>query len=166
MDKKKRIQQITKHVDEITDRLGMPVDEGIKQTVIYLQALGFPTNGSCEGHPNKKHGLDFPWVDVGEEHPTHKNWFKNEKLMAKIHSNLGRLYYNLIILLNKYYKHRKVDYDVMLDASLFATWIRLQSKGGEAFKQFSKKDKSGKIFAYTKEMKDFTKFLEKEYWKK
>lgn len=51
--------------DQLVDRVGYPIDGGIKETVAVLRALGIPTSGSCEGHPDR--GLAFPWVDV--RHP-------------------------------------------------------------------------------------------------
>ncbi len=37
-------------VDSWTDGLGYPIDQGIKDTVIVLNILGFTTRQSCEGH--------------------------------------------------------------------------------------------------------------------
>lgn len=39
-------KKMTTKVNRITDRLGMPVDEGIKETVIAINLLGFKTIGS------------------------------------------------------------------------------------------------------------------------
>ena len=49
-------------VNKITDGLGMPIDEGIKETVVAFRVSGFPTTGSCEGHLNR--GTSYPWVDI------------------------------------------------------------------------------------------------------
>ena len=44
-------------IEEITDGLGMPIDEGIRLPVAALRIHGFVTTGSCEGHPNRRtHG--------------------------------------------------------------------------------------------------------------
>lgn len=47
-------------VDNVTDGLGMPVDEGIKKAVVALNILKFETVQSCEGHLNW--GLPYPWI--------------------------------------------------------------------------------------------------------
>jgi hypothetical protein len=47
-------------VQGIADVLGMPVDEGIAETVACLRALGFRTSASCEGHLDW--GEALPWV--------------------------------------------------------------------------------------------------------
>lgn len=49
-------------VSRFTDRLGLPVDSGIFETVVLLNLLGFRTSQSCEGHLD--HGAIYPWVDV------------------------------------------------------------------------------------------------------
>ncbi|MBA2284250.1 MAG: hypothetical protein H0W02_02080 [Ktedonobacteraceae bacterium] len=49
-------------VKQFADRLGAPVDEGISETVVVLNLLGFRTYQSCEGHLD--HGCPYPWADV------------------------------------------------------------------------------------------------------
>ncbi len=53
-------QKMEAEVASWTDALGMPIDEGIKKTIIALNLLGFPTRQSCEGHINT--GGVHPWV--------------------------------------------------------------------------------------------------------
>lgn len=48
----------------IADALGRPIDPGIRETVIALNALGMSTVASCEGHLD--HGLAAPWIVVGD----------------------------------------------------------------------------------------------------
>ncbi len=50
-----------KDVELWVDALGEGLDEGIKNTVIVLNLLGFKTSQSCEGHLDW--GLPYPWVD-------------------------------------------------------------------------------------------------------
>jgi hypothetical protein len=49
-------------VEQFTDRLGATIDEGIFETVVVFNLLGFRTFQSCEGHLD--HGAPYPWVDV------------------------------------------------------------------------------------------------------
>jgi hypothetical protein len=52
-------------VAALTDRLGLPVDPGIRDAVAALNLAGFPTTQSCEGHVNAAgHGLPSPWVEL------------------------------------------------------------------------------------------------------
>ncbi|MFA6430631.1 MAG: hypothetical protein WC229_03110 [Candidatus Paceibacterota bacterium] len=50
MNKKEIWDNISKQVDNLTDALGMSVDEKIKPVVISLNALGICTSSSCGGH--------------------------------------------------------------------------------------------------------------------
>ena len=54
--------KVSAKVDLITDKLGEPVDDGIRHAVISFIMLGLSTSGSCEGHLDW--GLPYPWVDV------------------------------------------------------------------------------------------------------
>lgn len=51
-------------IDGITDRLGMPIDNGIKEAVIGLNLFGLTTSQSCEGHLDR--GLPAPWIYIQE----------------------------------------------------------------------------------------------------
>lgn len=61
-------RRMLKAVGDVRDRLGMPVDPGIRDTVAALNLAGLPTLQSCEGHVNARgHGLPAPWVDFVNE---------------------------------------------------------------------------------------------------
>src|SRR5690242_14050996 len=47
----------------VTDRLGMPIDPEIFETVVVLNALGMTTTMSCGGHLDER-GLLLPWVEI------------------------------------------------------------------------------------------------------
>ena len=59
-------------VDNITDALGLPIDEGIKPLVAALRAWGINTSASCEGHTDR--GNSYPWIiiDIQDVLPTLK----------------------------------------------------------------------------------------------
>ncbi len=69
-------QEACAEVARLKDRLGTPVDEGIFETVVLLNLLGFRTSQSCEGHLD--HGAAYPWVDVVD--PAHSSVFTKEWL--------------------------------------------------------------------------------------
>ncbi|GCF11674.1 hypothetical protein [Dictyobacter arantiisoli] len=50
-----------------TDRLGMPIDEPIMETVLALNALNIPTTMSCGGHIVEGERFSTPWVDIEEQ---------------------------------------------------------------------------------------------------
>ena len=49
-EKSLELEALRFEVDNIRDAKGKPVDEGIKETVVFLKALGITLEGSCEGH--------------------------------------------------------------------------------------------------------------------
>lgn len=57
-------------LDNIIDGLGKPIDAGIKESVASFMVNGYPTQGSCEGHVEKRFGKRIkisPYIDVGVE---------------------------------------------------------------------------------------------------
>ena len=71
----------------------MPIDEGIKKSVIALRLWNFPTDGSCEGH--LKRALPYPWIDIYTPEQSRKAWIKANKHERK----------RLKLLLNDFYKN-------------------------------------------------------------
>lgn len=61
----RNIEEVRREVEETKDRLGKPVDQKIKELVIGLRVWGIYTEGSCEGHTDRR--MPFPWVDVPYE---------------------------------------------------------------------------------------------------
>jgi hypothetical protein len=60
-------QEIAQRISRTVDKLGLSIDEGIKETVIVLNALGISTRASCEGHLDS--GTCAPWVDIASTDP-------------------------------------------------------------------------------------------------
>ena len=54
-----------KNIDEITDKLGLPIDNNIKYAVKCFNDAGFETCASCEGHFHAW-GLPHPWIHFNE----------------------------------------------------------------------------------------------------
>lgn len=54
--------QAKKEARRITDKLGMPIDRGILDTVVVLRLLGINTTGSCGGHLDRRN-TSGPYVD-------------------------------------------------------------------------------------------------------
>jgi len=74
------IASIRERVDSIADKLGMPIDPGIKETVVAIQAHGLATSGSCEGH-FRNGVLSIPWVAI--ETPQPLGWRTDEALQSR-----------------------------------------------------------------------------------
>ena len=58
-------QEMHERVATFTDKLGMPIDPGIFETVVALNLLELHTFQSCEGHLD--HGCPYPWVTIIDE---------------------------------------------------------------------------------------------------
>ena len=59
-------------LDRVADRLGKPIDAGIKETVVAFIVSEFPTYGSCEGHVEERFDKSIklrPYIEVGLDEP-------------------------------------------------------------------------------------------------
>jgi hypothetical protein len=74
-NKQEKWNYITKEIEFIVDKLGEPIDNGIKESVIALNAHNFGTMASCEGHLD--HGFPYPWVDIGSQIAAENNKVKS-----------------------------------------------------------------------------------------
>lgn len=81
-EKENRLSTIRKEIDYTGDRLGYPIDEGIKETVVFLKALGIPTTSSCEGHSDN--GLPWPWVEIAAENEPEERWENQSSIFEAI----------------------------------------------------------------------------------
>lgn len=98
-EEQKRWDNMVKEVDALEDRLGEPIDESIKETVVAFRLYDFPTNQSCEGHDD--HGVPYPWVLVQSEPPQgweedielQQQWLKKNKSHAERMQKLLRDFY-------------------------------------------------------------------------
>lgn len=63
VNRKSYLEEATKNKIEMeSDVLGYPIEAGIKEIVVALNAVGLNTTGSCEGHTDW--GRIAPWVDI------------------------------------------------------------------------------------------------------
>src|ERR1700691_1390590 len=77
-DKLSRTQQ---EVEKITDKLGKGIEQGIRETVSVLRAMGLETDSSCAGHKEDGEKLGLPYVQVYAPAPDGwKNDWQNKKL--------------------------------------------------------------------------------------
>ena len=60
--KEARLEKMWADLEEVADAEGHGVDAGIKETVAVVNALGFPTAQSCEGHVRTDR--PYPWVRI------------------------------------------------------------------------------------------------------
>ena len=113
MEKKKEaLLAIEQSLRGVTDRLGMPIDDGILKTVVAFNAIGFITVQSCEGHADR--GCCYPWVSLQ----------MNEK----------EAFIRIITLLEAFYKTKTPAHCCRLLARPFRSSIRIEPFGAGIFR--------------------------------
>ena len=87
---------LVKQFCSISDRLGMPIDDEIFDTVIALNALSITTTMSCAGHITRDEGdRRYPWVDFSTSDTSIEDLKKKQEDLHKkadqLQSKLTRL---------------------------------------------------------------------------
>ena len=161
-EKEARIKKIEERVNEATDKLGMPIDEEIKEAVAWFNINKIPTSGSCEGHL-EKHGEFFPWVEVYP--PAPKGCDKDEKKKEEWKMQNLKYRQKAMELLDEFYQDRQVSFDVRLSFANIGTFggFRVRSVGGEIMSILSEKERKEKLQEYREEMNAFTRFLKDKF---
>lgn len=186
-------QAMSDQINGIGDKLGMGIDEGIKEPVIALNLLGVNTGGSCEGHmPIPGHNSPYPYIDV-EAKETNEldkkergaSKILNEKLTEKADpalieklsiEHLGLLTElrranlaeteKVINLLAQFYATRNTPFSTLLIAKVEGAGnCRIKPQGGDLQDlEESPEKKQEKLHEYQEEMKAFSSFLKSKYF--
>lgn len=194
MSKDSELSHIRERVSKITDSVGHKIDQGIQETIVFLNALGINTTGSCEGHLDG--GFASPWVDIGPKETKkfvelskktsalrakmrkeEEKKVPNEKLLDKLsgqHYDLNQIkdkytqkeIQKIYQLLEKFYQNRNPEFLTRLVLSSFGWDARLQSQGLPLQILNNSKLRKENLKRYKDEMNLFTEFLKKEYFKK
>ncbi|SRR5258708_4494217 len=175
-----KLEENFKH---ITDRLGRPIDDGIFETVVALNALNIITDGSCEGHLD--HGLPYPWIDFTHhefqnitepERPPemkelqnrlreiNREYYKTDAYQQYIEQVREAKFsgeYRIFRYLTKFYENRVVPYDRIIIISQNG---RIQSQGGDFIELLPENERLQKLEEYQDEMQAFTSFLKSLYF--
>lgn len=165
-EKLKRLSQERKKVDYIIDKLGLGVDEGIKDTVAILRTMGYPTDSSCAGHTDK-HKYAPPYVQIYEPGPD--GWKSDIVKQEKWKTANNEHFKKMLPLVEKFNALR----DSIPDAKLCLTNIgafggfRIESSGVKKDRRktniVTEREACSLIRIMQKEMKDFTYFLQQDY---
>lgn len=86
-EKEKQWEALREKVEGIRDGLDMPVDEGIKESVIALLAHEFPTSQSCEGHLDR--GGRAPWVQIKARGEPGQRFVGQHEIMKEVAEKYG-----------------------------------------------------------------------------
>jgi len=158
----KELVIIREKLDKVTDKLGYPIEDGIKETVVLFNAFNIRTNQSCEGHWEEDKET-VPWVMVYPRVPEDEEWYEDESAREKAIDQSEAMKSQLIELLDIFYKDRDTNPDDMLGFKGVAYGFKLQSNEAESFKDLDSEQGQKKILIHRKEMQDFTDFLKEVY---
>lgn len=182
-------QQLVAEVNEYRDGLGKRVDEGIKPAVVALNALGFETNGSCEGHLER--GQAFPWIDITASGSDSKFeeasaaftladqaeekklpemtlsalYKRAHTLNREAHEPITREAARMLPILDEFYLNRAVSYTKRITLKILGSRFRLESQGSEIQSILPEAEKRANLDSYRHEMSDFSQFLKDRYFK-
>lgn len=177
-------------VNTATDAVGCGIDDGIRDLIIALNAVGVQTLASCEGH--LEHGLAAPWVDVGtpaarplakeayrklqsveqarahnasleERHALRESADQAQMAVKQLHM-AERL--KLMGYLDQFYTHRRIPFDVhlILNHLEWTGIIRLESQGANCQDCLPSDERARKLVAYREEMQAFAAFLKAQFF--
>jgi hypothetical protein len=165
-------------INEIVDKLGKPVDPGIKETTIALRVSGLSTTASCEGHLDKQ--IKAPWVDIGgvsqkltdriredwkaKQRVDHKVDRELESLRREVWERICRERLQLIELLDEFYRNRDVSFHRRLILKFFPDTARLFSQGAELQDAYPTEIQQERLQEYRDEMRVFTEFLRVKFF--
>lgn len=160
MDKKALVDWQAK-LAKTTDALGKPIDEGIFDTVVYLNALGWHTSQSCAGHGDW--GELAPWVEIEPIYNQDPKWLQVKANQDRVEKENLELHYRFINLLDQFYQTKRVPYLTTLVTDVAYYSFRLQNVGLARQKTASKKERLVQLALYQTEMRRFTRWLGHNY---
>jgi hypothetical protein len=189
-EKHLRWEQLEQTMAHVKDKLGKPIDQGIMETVIVLNALEISTVASCEGHLDW--GVSAPWVDIVSQHPAAqvqvgKLFSDAAKVEARgdlsqeqirtLYADLHRqrreikAYHlqereKLMQYLAAFYENRHVPFDQRLIICPLGTdgRSRLESQGADSQEVALLDIRTQKLLVYQEEMRTFTSYLKQSYF--
>jgi len=165
-DKQKALKRAFEEVEKLTDKLGTPIDPGIKETVALLRAMDFPTDSSCAGHTNEDgKGYGTPHVRIYS--PAPKGWWEdryNQQLREQWRQENLKHRARFQPLLEEYNKSRNVSEDIRLRMRDIGRFGAYTLENGKTHKFNTDEDIIAQIKAFQNEMKAFTEFLKKKYF--
>lgn len=173
LEQEMRRSEIASDLSLVTDKLGMPIDKDILQTVIAMRMSGFQTNASCEGHLD--HGIKAPWIEVGSvpdslasralsnspaemSHPQTES-VEEVRAREKIYSERNRL----VNILDKFYHNRPCPAKSRLIVLFRLGQCRIISQGYGTQDALPLDTQSSMLDTYRAEMAEFTEWLNNNY---
>lgn len=162
---------------QYVDGLGCGIDQGILETVVALNLLGFRSTASCEGHLD--HGHAYPWVDFDVDGPLPAGYDEaviyhedlspeeqeaaSERFLAMINAyhTENHLYTRLTALLDAYYEmHSAIpDEQRLMLWTIHLGWYRLLPASGFQEKAWPEEERADRLAQCQAEMRDVTRYF-------
>jgi hypothetical protein len=174
-EKQRRWDEIAARLERVVDGIGKPIDQGIKEGVLGLNALGINTTGSCEGHPDW--GTYAPYIDIEgegvedldrqlralEDKP--ENYSQGKQIFAEIERRNLEERKKLQVLLDAFYRGRATTPLRQLFAKKQG-WerSRLESHSADSQKTEPEEIRNQRLLEYQGEMRAFVDFLREKYF--
>lgn len=176
-------EKMEAEVNEIQDALGKGVEDGIKESIIVMNLLGFKTSGYCEGHLESSERA--PWIDFTVEDST-ENRKKSEEafdeaekaqqegasedVLDNLYQTAHRLsdeaqrpllekIQELAQYLDIFYEKRQSTFEARLTLRKNTFSCRLINQGAMLQKIQVPKTRGERLALYQNEMREFTDFL-------
>ncbi|MBU4512705.1 hypothetical protein KKD19_05735, partial [Patescibacteria group bacterium] len=164
-DKEEQLRKIKEEVEKTKDRLGKPIEQGIKDTVVMLKAFKIEISQSCEGHIEKEE-VSPPWIEIYPTEPEREDWTGDEELRSSVEKEGKEMRLKILNLLNEFYEQEKVPFDQMLGFKNVGYGFRIQNNGAETLGLLDKKIQEEKVEIYKTEIERLTQFLKDKYFEK
>lgn len=173
--KQKKLEKVIAWANMVADRIGTPIDKGIKDTVIAFRMLDLNTTASCEGHPS--YGVSSPWVNifapsgvaVMDKIMDFRRKTEDKKSLPKRLVTLRnkampqcfRYAERVSALVEEFYRSRKFAFEsrIILEYR-FDGEVRLLCQGAYPNGARAKTLRARNLRLFQKEFRDFTKFLQ------
>jgi len=143
-----------------------PIDEEIKDLVVGLNALKFPTQNSCAGHLDKP--WTYPYVDIYCDE-NFADDYSEESIKAKLKwiKNNIKLQNKLIPLLKEFHEKNKIkfQYQITPHTSIDLAVIRLKSINADTLQILTKTERAKELKKLQHLTNKLAKFLLEKYRK-
>ncbi|MFH0912435.1 MAG: hypothetical protein V1807_02130 [Patescibacteria group bacterium] len=150
--------------NNIADKIGTPIDAGIKDIVVALMVYGFPTSQSCEGHANNQQSSLYPWIEIYSPEPD--AWQNNEAQKEAWRTENLKQQKKMIELLSEFYQNRKTSFDAQLCIQYVGAFggFRIHSTGADILSLLPPIQQQKNLNLYRQEITDFSKFLKDKFF--
>lgn len=165
-DRRARWARLEEEVDGLADKLGLPIDAGIKEAVVGLHAHGVKTSQSCEGHDD--HGHALPMVLIEAEEPP--DWQENEESRAAWTMANRAMVEKIQGIVDEWYYRRAKDGETLADEQRLVLEPRgifgaadLQSASQERLSTLPKSQRKKQTGEYRGEMQKFSAYMRERF---